>query len=887
MASSDYTGPPKWTLCFFRWFCHPDFAEDIEGDLHERYDRNIQKTSRIKANWTFFWAVISLLRPNLIKPITFHQHLIHPAMLRQNLKIGYRNLLKNKSYSALKIGGFAIGIAAFLLVTLYVQDELSYDQRYEQKDRVYRLLNVSSNPDFKINKWTSFSAQIGQLLNEDYPEIEKAGRLIVREWYLAGDNQFRSTDSKQNNYEKGFAYADPELLDIFEIPMIYGNHQNALSSPKSIVLSKRKADKYFPNENPIGKTIILNDNVEQPYTIGGVMENMSASHMEYDFLLTMVDVEFWPGEQTSWCCQNYDAYMRVKPGTDIAKLEQKLLAIRDDYIIQDLIKSENPFAEVVKNHRTFELQPIGDIYLKSKGAFDNFRHGDIRMVQLFGAIAVFILLLACINFINLFTAKSANRAKEVGVRKVAGSFKIDLIRQFLTESVLYSSISVILGTALAVVTLPYFNQLAGKSLELPIAAWWLLPGLALLALIIGFLAGIYPSFYLSAFKPIEVLKGNLSRGSKNSKLRSSLVVFQFTISIILVVSAFVVYNQMQFILNKQIGFDKEKMLLIHGASTLGEKTDAFKEEIGRLPMVESVTNSNYFPVDGTSRDNNEFWIEGRQKIDKGVGGQAWWVAENYVPSMKINLLKGRNFSQEMAGDTAAVIINQTMASKLGLEDPLGKQIRNWRTWNVIGVVEDFHFETMRRDIRPLVLFRGRGSASIVAARIKSEDMSGALSAITGIWDQFMPNQPIRYAFLDETYADMYDDVERTGNVFATCAGLAILIACLGLFGLSTFMAEQRSKEISVRKILGASIGSLFQLLTLNYLKLVLISLVIGIPISWYIMQEWLANYSYKIDMVWWFFAVSGALVAGIALLTVSRQALKLSYSNPAKFLKSD
>ena len=809
-------------------------------------------------------------------------------MFRHHIKIGYRNLLKNKSYSVIKIGGFSIGIAAFILISLFVKNELNYDQNYKHQDRLYRMLNVTTNPEYEIKKWPSMSAQIGQLLNEDYPEIEKAGRLIIRDWYLAGENQFRKLTEKQNNYEEKFAYGDPSLLDILEIPLIYGSQEEALAQPFSIVISKKIADKYFPNEDPVGQTVILNDLEEQPHTIGGVMENFpSNSHLEFEFLMTMVDVEFWEGEQTNWCCSNYDAYIRVNPNTDISQLEEKLIAVRDDYMIPHNLKEENPYAADLEEYRSFELQPVGNIYLRSVDLADDVKHSDFRVVQLFGAIAIFILLLACINFINLFTAKSANRAKEVGVRKVAGSYRGDLIRQFLTESTLYSSISIVIGTTLAALSLPFFNQLAGKAISFPISSLWFLSSLVFLALLIGFLAGIYPSFYLSSFQPIEVLKGKLSQGSKNSKLRSSMVVFQFTTSIILLVSALVVYNQMDFILNKKIGFDKEKVLMIEGASTLGDKTTAFKEELKRLSMVERVTNSNYFPVDNTSRDNNGFWIEGKQKIDKGVGGQAWWVAENYISSMKINLLEGRHFSEKIAADSASVIINQTMAKKLGLQDPIGKQIRNWRAWNIVGVVEDFHFENMKREIRPLVFFMGRGSASIVAAKIKTDDMAKALTAVTVVWDKFMPNQPIRYSFLDEAYVNMYQETQRTANVFAVCAILAILIACLGLFGLSTFMAEQRSKEISVRKILGASTSNLFKILTIDYLRLISISLIIGVPVSWYLMNNWLQDFEYRIDIVWWFFVLSGLLVASIALLTVSKQALKLTFSNPAKFLKEE
>ncbi len=809
-------------------------------------------------------------------------------MIRHHIKIGYRNLLKYKTYSLIKIGGFSIGIAAFLLITLFVKDELSYDQFYNQQDKIYRVLNVSSNPDFQIEQWPSFSAPIANLLNEDYPEIETAGRLIVRDWFLAGENQFRKSKEKQSNYEEGFAYADPSLLDILEIKMIYGNHKESLSKPFTMVISKKVADKYFPNQNPVGETIILNDNSKEPYTVGGVMDNLpSNTHLDFDFLLTFVGVEFWEGEQTDWCCQNYEPYIRVKQGTNIKELEKKLLNIKEDYLLKELIDNENAFAEVVRNHRTFRLQPIEDIHLQSSLIADNFKHGDFRVVQLFGAIAIFILLLACINFINLFTAKSANRAKEVGVRKVAGSFRGELVQQFLTESILYSGISIALGTTLAYLSLPFFNELAGKAIQIPMGTSWFMPSLVLLALLIGLLAGIYPSFYLSKFQPADVLKGSLSKGTKNSKLRSSMVVFQFTTSIILVVSALVVYHQMQFILNSKVGFDKENMVLLHGARMLGDKTQAFKEELGRLSMIESVTNSSSFPVDGTLRNNNQFWLNGQQKIDQGVSGQVWRVAGNYHSSMKMNLVKGRLFLEETTRDSFAAIINETMAKKLGVENPIGKQIWNGGAWDIVGVVEDFHFENMKREIRPLVFFKTRGNSAIIAARIKAEDFSKTMASITGVWDDFMPNQPMRYSLLDESYATMYEETKRTGNVFTACAILAILIACLGLFGLSTFMAEQRTKEIGVRKILGASSSNLFQLLTFDYLKLVFISLIIGAPVAWYLMKKWLQYFEYRIDIVWWFFVVAGILVAGIALITVSRQALKLTFSNPVDSLRNE
>lgn len=436
-------------------------------------------------------------------------------------------------------------------------------------------------------------------------------------------------------------------------------------------------------------------------------------------------------------------------------------------------------------------------------------------------IAVFILLLACIN---LSTAKSSNRAKEIGLRKVIGSFRSHLIQQFLTQSILYSAISVILGLGLAMLFLPFFNEVSDKSLVLPLAVWWIAPSLIGFILSIGLITGIYPGFYLSAFKPIDVL-----RGSKSSKLRSVMVVFQFTTSIVLIVGAMMVYRQMEYILNKDIGFDKDQVIMLQGANTLGDKLSTFKNEILKLPEVQNAAFSNYLSVAGTKRNGNTFYKEGRDKIDKGVSAQRWKVDKDYIKTMGMKILEGRGFS-DRASDSSAIIINQTMTKKLNIENPIGERIFNWESWNVIGVVEDFHFSTVKYSIRPLSMVRGN-EGSIIAIKVNTKDMAASLTSITQAWDIFMPNQPIRYSFLDEAYARMYEDVQRTANLFTIFAFLAIIVACLGLFDLSAFLTEQRSKEISIRKVLGASFQVIFQMLTFDFLKMMLISIILAIPIG--------------------------------------------------------
>ncbi|MEX2235084.1 MAG: ABC transporter permease [Cyclobacteriaceae bacterium] len=443
----------------------------------------------------------------------------------------------------------------------------------------------------------------------------------------------RRDDQLENTFEEGFAYADPELLEILEIPMVYGSPAHALAKPNTIVLAKSKADKYFPNEDPVGKTIILNDDKSQPFTVGGVMEDFPrTSHLQFDFFITLTGKEFWQGEQTSWCCWNYNPYIKVRPGTDPAELEKKLLAMKNIYI-DYLAKEGNQSVNDVRKYLFFVLQPVRDIHLFSADIGDAIEHGDIRYIWLFGGIACFILALACINFINLSTAKSANRAKEVGLRKVVGSVRSHLVRQFLTESVIFSMVSFVLAVFLVWIGLPYFNDLAGKAHSIPWGAWWLFPLLTASALFIGVLAGIYPAFYLSSFKPIDVLKGSIARGSKTSGMRSVMVVFQFTTSIVLIIGTFIIYRQMDFILNKKIGYDKDQVVMLQGANTLGKQQQTFKDELLRLSGVQHVTVSQYFPVDGTTRDQNMFYRDGKSQEEKGFGAQRWYVDEDYLSTL--------------------------------------------------------------------------------------------------------------------------------------------------------------------------------------------------------------------------------------------------------------
>ena len=809
-------------------------------------------------------------------------------MFRNYFIIALRQMRKQKMYALIKIGGFALSIAACILIALFIHDEVGYDKFYPNRNNIFRLYG-SYNDHGKLLEGVSVMPPMAKALKEGYPEVVKAGRIMRSKlFYGAGDNYVSIQDQVQNTYEEGFSYADQEFLDIMQYAFVYGNPKTALKEPLSLVMTRKKAEKLFPGQNPVGKILYLNEDRKTPYTIGGVMEDLPAnSHLQLDYFLTLSGKELWPGEQTGWQSSNYDVYLQLRPGTDYVQLSKKITSgILHDYILPQMVAAgQSDTSDMVKN-AFLHLQPVNNIHLKSYNIDDSLSHGDVRYVWLLGAIALFILIIASINFINLSTAKSATRAKEVGLRKVVGSQRSSLLYQFLTESFLFSMLSVLLGIIIAASLLPQFNTVAGKALEMPFTSWWFLPAAILTAIFIGIAAGLYPAFYLSSFSPIQVLKGQVSRGAKNNVLRNGLVVFQFTASVVLIICTVIIYQQTDFILHRDLGFEKDQVILLEGTHTLGGQLKSFKLELQNLSVVKSVTVSDFLPIANTKRNGNQFYNEGKEKVEGGVSTQVWVVDEDYLKTMGIKLVEGRNFSEKMSSDSMGAVINRTMARKLQLKDPVGKTIVNgWETYHVVGVVEDFNFESMRSDIGALLLRLGN-SNTITSVKVGSRDMKSTITAITGVWKKFAPATPIRYTFMDESFARMYSDVQRMGIILTSFAILAISIACLGLFALSAFMAEQRTKEVGIRKVLGATIANITAMLSKDFLKLVLVAIVIASPIAWWAMSKWLQDFVYRIDIKWWVFAGAAIIAIIIALATVSFQSIKAALANPVKSLKA-
>ena len=529
-------------------------------------------------------------------------------MIPNNLKLIYRNFEKDKLYSFIKIGGFALGIAACFLIALFIKYEVSYDKHYKNTDRLFRVVQVYNN-DNDVVRSTVLQEPLAQTMMDEFPEIEKMGRIVNTHIFGAGSNQVRNSSEKTNYYETGFTYADQGLLEIMEFPVISGNPKNALTTRNNIIITREMAEKFFPNEEAVGKTLIINNDENNPRTITAVIENFpDNSHMKFNFLMAIYPNMF--GQLNCWNCNNYQNYMLVKPGTNVALLEKKLKTIIDKYIIPYGVARREQFSDQTKDY--YELQPVKDIHLKSGNIFYNssFNYSDLgdgRVVLILGITAFFILLIACINFINLSTAKYSQRAKEIGLKKTAGANRAGLIRQFLTESFLYSFLSILLAIGITILFLPALNHLSGKILTVPWNEWWVIPVLLSATIIIGLLAGIYPSLFLSSLKPISTLKGKVNYGGKNSNLRNILVVFQFAASIILIICTLVIFKQMKFILNKDLGFNKEQVIILHGTNTLGDNILNFKKELESQANIQSVTISAYLPIENTQRNGNGFW----------------------------------------------------------------------------------------------------------------------------------------------------------------------------------------------------------------------------------------------------------------------------------------
>ena len=798
-------------------------------------------------------------------------------MFKNYLKSALKALNNNKGFTAINIVGLSVGIAACLLIVLYVVNELSYDKYNANADRIYRITQNA-----KVNGNEASYATSPEPLKQAFttlPEIEKATRLIPPTSLFLSPKKFFAKKGNTSIEEKNVVFAESDLFSMFTLPMIDGNPSTSLSEPNSAVITESTAKKYFSSTDVVGKTITINDS--NVYKITGVIKDIpSQSHFHFDFFLSYSSIP--ESKEGGWGYSGMHHYILVKPGADIHKLESEFRAIT--------LKGYPAFINTNGNYLNIVLTPLLDIHLKSASEYELDKGGNIQYVYVFSAIALFILLIACVNFINLSTARSANRAKEVGVRKVLGSTRQFLITQFLTESVLVTFISAIIAVVLVCLLLPYFNQTAGTNLTITMSSLsWFVPALLAIVLVIGLLAGAYPAFYLSAFKPILVLKGKLAAGFKRSFLRGFLVVFQFSISIFLIISTLVIYNQLTYIHNKNLGFNRSQMLSIKNTNLLGEQAKIFKQNLKQLPGVEQVTMSTYLPT-GTERNITGLFPQLPIDINQDVLSEFWPVDEDYIKTLGIQLIKGRNFSNQLASDSSAIIVNEAFVKKFGFKDALNKTVYRdsygVQPYHIIGVVKDFNYSSLRDNIKPLALVYGADNGAITA-KVKTTNLSALMQQIQNKWKDLSANQQFTYSFMNDDFDATYRSEQHMQQIFFSFSVLAILIACLGLFGLAAYAAEQRNKEIAIRKVIGASTSNIINILSADFIKLVCISILIASPVGWFAMNKWLQDFAYRINISWIIFFVAGCIAIAIALITISFQSIKAAIANPVKSLRTE
>ena len=804
-------------------------------------------------------------------------------MIKNYITIALRNILKNKIYSILNITGLAIGIMAFVMIMLYVQYETSFDKQSPNSDRIYRVYTRGSlNGDFEM---VATPAPIGAAFKEEIPGVENFTR--VRQ---IGFPVLRYED-KVFSEEKWFL-ADSSYFDVFGIELLQGDKEKALVEPNTIVITESTAKRYFGDDDPIGK--VINSDRRRDYVVTGIVADPPTNtHFHFDFLVSLMSYPDMANNDI-WVSNNFYTYLLLDKNTspvDVAsKFPDMVLKYAGPQIEQFLGVSWDKLVEQGASYG-FYLQPLTDIHLHSHFDYEVEQNGNILYVRIFLIVAIFILLIACINFMNLATARSTKRAREVAVRKTLGSNRSLLIQQFLTESIILSFLSTIIALVLAKLLLPVYNTIGGFQLELNLFSDpVILPFIAILILVVGIISGSYPAFYLASFNPIKVLKGSsMSRGHK-SWLRSGLVIFQFTITIMLFTGTMVIYNQLNYIQNKDIGYDKENIIIVEKTDDIGASINAFKEDLKKDPNILTVSNST--SLMGHNFNSNVRQIQG-EPAENSMLWQEFLADPSYADVYGIEMAQGRFFSLDRLADSTAAVINETAAKLLGFDDPLGKaiidQFNDGQTvlYPIIGVVKDFHLNSLHSPIEPMLLrsFRAGGFGRFTAVRINPVDITGTLEYIEQIWKKYAIDQPFEYTFLDDDFDQLYVEESRTSKIVTIFSILALLIASLGLFGLSSYITEQRTKEVGIRKVLGASVPNIYFLLSKSILALVAIATIISWPLTYYMMTNWLENFAYRISFNQIFFIISGIIAFVIAQITVTSQALKAARSNPVKSIK--
>ena len=810
-------------------------------------------------------------------------------MFKNYIKIAWRSLKKQAFFTFLNTFGLAIGMAGALMISLYIYDELSYDKMFADADRIYRI-----DADIKFGgaeiKAAESAPPMAGALKRDYSQVESTVRFRT-----LGSMYVKKVGGETSSKENKVTYADSTFFQFFGIDLLAGNSKTALTGTNSLVLTKTAAEKYFGSTDVLGQNMLLDNS--DTYTVTGVIDDMPKNSYfnEYSVFLAMAGNV--ASREELWGSNNYFTFVKLIPEAKVEDFQAPLQGMLERYMLPWAQKyfpgmTAESFA-ASGNYIRYHTIALTDIHLHSDRSSEMNATSSMQNIYILSFIGLFLIILASVNFMNLSTAHSLKRAKEVGVRKTLGSNKMNLIFQFLTESGLIAFISLIAALLITMITLPFFNGFTGKSIAIPFTQplFWLL--LLAATILLGLFSGCYPAFFMSRFTPVKTLKGGASESVGNGRVRNALVIFQFSISVFLIVSTLVVFQQLNYIQSKDLGFTKDQVLLINEISPLGSKTNAFKEEILKMGNVENVTLSNFYPTPSW-RSDSSFFQEGTKSQENAIQMQTWDVDMDYLKTLEMDVVAGRDFNKQYASDSTAIIINEATLPILNVtaQEALGMRIseeidmENPTYYTIIGVVKDFHFKSLRENIGALGLHI-ENNAENMAVRLSGGDYSKSIAEIENIWNTMAPGQPFDYQFMDEAFYSTYNSEQKLSQIFFIFTILSIFIACLGLFGLAAFNAEKRTKEIGVRKVLGATVSQISYRLTVDFLKLVGVAILISLPLGWFAMNKWLEDFSYRIEIGLGVFVLAAVLAIVVAIVTVSYQSIKAAIVNPVKSLRSD
>ncbi len=854
--------PPHWPLRFLRWFCREDFIDEIEGDLVELYYSRYEQ-SPAKAKRQFTWGVIKHFRPEFIKSIQFQLHYNYKAMIKNYFKIAWRNLVKDKQFSILNILGLSAGLACAMLIFLWVHDESKFDKFFSNDDRLYQLMELQNH-----HGEVYFSEESSGLLSDavklQVSGTEYAAAVAPPEWFSP-----YTLSVKDKNIKASGQYTGKDYFNIFSFKLLKGDKDRVLENKNSIVISDELAEKLFgTTENIIGKPVRFDQ--DTTFFVSGIFEKIpQQSSQQFDFVLSFDYFKSIKEWVTRWGDRGPRNYVLLDKKTNINTFNKKVANIIT-FNTGDTL-------------RKVAATRFSDLYLHNNYGNNAGGKSRIEYLSLFSLLAIFILVIACINFMNLSTAKASRRLKEIGIKKVVGASRGQLIFQFLVESLMLTLIATILAIGIAQLLLPAFNQITGKKIGLHFDTTLLFYFIAII-LSTGLLAGSYPALYLSRFKPLSILKGRFNSSFAEIVSRKGLVVFQFSLSTFLIVAVIVIYQQMHFIQAADAGYNKTNILRVSAEGNIRGRETPFIAELKNIPGVVNASSTFHKMIGHGYRHGGMEW-QGKDP-NSDITFEAFEVGYDFIETMGMKMQEGRSFSKSFGTDSANIVLNETAAKVMGLKDPVGKTVRRFgRDLQVIGVVKDFHYESLHEPIKPGYLFLWPGGNIVISVRANNQRQT--IAAIESLYGKYNPGFPFTFDFLDETYQKQYDSETRLSELSKYFAGLAIIISCLGLFGLAAFTAQKRRKEIGVRKVIGASVANITTMLSKDFLRLIFVSLIIAFPVSWWLMTNWLQSFAYRISITPSVFLIAGISVLLITLITISFQSMKAALANPVKALRTE